>query len=575
MDALKDQFERIRQQLAGLTASQRMVVGMLVAVMAVTILYWGKYAGSPEMVSVTDQPLSDEDAGPINNRLSMAGITHTFTGGKVLVPSDRKAEVLADLIYAQELPHDTHWAFDEMTAKELTPFASDTERGAVYNHATEMEVSGLIRRWPGVADARVVINNKNDMRIGESIPPSATVDVRTRGPADAAHTRQIVRAAADAVTGAVSGMSEKNVRVIVDGQSMRPPASGTDLAGIDGPGTLELQEKNEAFFEQKVRDHFHFIAGLTVAVTCDVENTTRVDNVHKVDKDGAITLPTYEHTQSSDQKSTDANNGGEPGVATNLGTAGANVAADASAGGGAVSTPVTTGSTSSEESTTASTPYVPTTDSTINTPAGKGTVRSAAVCVPMSYVVRVAKSANPGGKEPTRDELNLVATAETARVRNQVAKVVGLASADSVSVDTFADDNGAVADLAMAAGPSNASAALGGLGSHAKEIAVGTLAVLSLGLMFHMSRKGGTSLPAPSPSLAGLNGLQFASGDDDADDAAGDEVGSTSSLLGGMAGVEVDEETLRTQQMLDQVSTLVKEDPDAAAALVKRWVTRA
>ncbi len=39
-------------------------------------------------------------------------------------------------------------------------------------------------------------------------------------------------------------------------------------------------------------------------------------------------------------------------------------------------------------------------------------------------------------------------------------------------------------------------------------------------------------------------------------------------------GMELDEEAVRSQQMLEQVSTMVKENPDAAATLVKRWLNR-
>jgi flagellar biosynthesis/type III secretory pathway M-ring protein FliF/YscJ len=39
--------------------------------------------------------------------------------------------------------------------------------------------------------------------------------------------------------------------------------------------------------------------------------------------------------------------------------------------------------------------------------------------------------------------------------------------------------------------------------------------------------------------------------------------------------MEMDEDSVRTQQMLDQVSTMVKENPDGAASLVKRWLSRA
>ena len=51
---------------------------------------------------------------------------------------------------------------------------------------------------------------------------------------------------------------------------------------------------------------------------------------------------------------------------------------------------------------------------------------------------------------------------------------------------------------------------------------------------------------------------------------AGEAV-SGGSLLDGM---ELDDEAVRSQQMLEQVSTLVKENPDAAATLVKRWLNR-
>jgi len=39
-------------------------------------------------------------------------------------------------------------------------------------------------------------------------------------------------------------------------------------------------------------------------------------------------------------------------------------------------------------------------------------------------------------------------------------------------------------------------------------------------------------------------------------------------------GMELDEESAKAQQMLNQVSALVEENPDAAANLVKRWMNR-
>ena len=39
-------------------------------------------------------------------------------------------------------------------------------------------------------------------------------------------------------------------------------------------------------------------------------------------------------------------------------------------------------------------------------------------------------------------------------------------------------------------------------------------------------------------------------------------------------GMEVDEDSVKAQHMLSQVSQMVDENPDAAASLVKRWLNR-
>jgi flagellar biosynthesis/type III secretory pathway M-ring protein FliF/YscJ len=37
---------------------------------------------------------------------------------------------------------------------------------------------------------------------------------------------------------------------------------------------------------------------------------------------------------------------------------------------------------------------------------------------------------------------------------------------------------------------------------------------------------------------------------------------------------EVDEQTLRTREMVEQLGSMVTEDPETAAQLVERWITR-
>ena len=588
MDAFKAQLDRVREQLAGLTASQRMLVGTLVAVMALTLMYWGRYAGTADLVPALDQTLTDDQIGPINRQLDMSGVPHSVVNGRVMIPADRKAEVLANLMYAQALPTDTHSAFEEMSSKSLNWFSSQTEREAVYNHATELELAAAIRRWPGVSDARVVINNKNERHIGESTPPTAMVDVRTRNGTDKSQVKQLVQAAADGVAGAVSGLLPQNIRVIVNGVSARVPSAAADAGGMDGSNVFELREQNEAWLEQKIRAHLEFIPNATVTVTCDVDNQTKDEHVTKYDKTGAFTQTTMEHNQTAESHTTDGA-AREPGAASNDGVSGPG-GGDVTGGGGSGPSAgaVTSNSTSTEDQQQQSQAYVPSVDQHITTPAGKAVVQSAAVCVPVSYVTKRFRAANPSIKDPTDADLQRAAAAEVANLRQQVATVVGLASVERVSVDTFVDDTSTDLTMAAAAAPgmSASSAALGGLTGHAKEIGVGVLAVVSLAMMFQMARKSTIVLPVgTSPSLAGLglNSTAYQGDDEEADDRdrrsgaarnTAADVSQAAMLIDGMEGMELDPETLRTQQMLDQVSTLVKEDPDAAAALVKRWVSR-
>ena len=278
MDALKAQWERILQQLSALTATQKMLVAALVAVMVLTVLYWGRYAGNAEMVPVLDQTLSDDDIGPIDHQLELAGVPHSVSAGKVLVPADRKSEILANLMFARVLPQDTHSAFETMS-KQLNPFTSNNEREASYTEATSMELASIIGQFPGVASAKVIINAKNETRIEGGIPPSATVFIATKGEPE--HVKILAKAAADGVAHAVSGLTPSHISVIVNGIPMKvPDAEGDQLGGVDD--LIDLKQRNETRLEQKIRNQFSFITGLTVTVTCDVENRTMEENKNRL-----------------------------------------------------------------------------------------------------------------------------------------------------------------------------------------------------------------------------------------------------------------------------------------------------
>ncbi len=194
------------------------------------------------------------------------------------------------------------------------------------------------------------------------------------------------------------------------------------------------------------------------------------------------------------------------------------------------------------------------------TPAGKDTVQSAMVRVPRSYFVAIYKQRNPTAKDPDDAALKGISDAEIASIKDGVKKCVNVKTDEQLSVDMYSD---ILPVLAMATTTSPPIASVTTVTGHMKEISIGLLAVVSLLMMFSMVRKS-----APPPVIAGRGGDRAAADSRPSEGLAG-EAGMGGTTLD---GVELDEDAVRNQQMLEQVTTMVKENPDAAANLVKRWL---
>src|SRR3954467_15225443 len=104
MDFPKAQAQKIKEQLAGLPPSQRMLAGSLAVIMVMSLLWWSRYAGTSEMEDVLGQDFAAEDIARVTAQIASRGIQYKVNGNRVQVASDRKFEVLALLSYEQLLP---------------------------------------------------------------------------------------------------------------------------------------------------------------------------------------------------------------------------------------------------------------------------------------------------------------------------------------------------------------------------------------------------------------------------------------------------------------------------------------
>jgi flagellar biosynthesis/type III secretory pathway M-ring protein FliF/YscJ len=340
----------------------------------------------------------------------------------------------------------------------------------------------------------------------------------------------------------------------------------TDGLGV-GSDLADLRKEREADLEQKIRDEFRFIDGLTVSVNCDVENRETKENVVAYDKKTSLSLPKT-NTEQTLETSSSSPGSHEPGASSNTGANGSVSLPDAT--GGAGSSPPNTSNTSKTDTTFDN--LAGRTERDVVTPAGKDSVLSATVRVPLSYFTASYKLTFPKAGDPTDDAITAYRTSELAKIRDGVKNVIGLKSEADLSVDYYAD---MPTELAMAAGPLTPAATLNTVSGHAREIGVAVLAVVSLLMMATMVRKS-TPPALVLPTLGGgeQTGQSVASSRINPLGSGESVAGEVGTGDGALDGMEMDEDAVRTQQMLDQVSTMVKENPDGAAALVKRWLSR-
>jgi flagellar biosynthesis/type III secretory pathway M-ring protein FliF/YscJ len=546
MDLLKVQLERIQRQLSGLNATQKMLTVALTAIMVITVVWWGKYAGEAEMLPLLSQAFSPADLGRIQEHLDGKGIHYTVAGDKLLVPADRRIEILSELSYSRLMPHNTSEGFDAII-KQSSPFDPEEKQAKIWNHGKELLLSQIIGSFPDVVQADVLIDPTSVMRIEGSIEPSAVVNITLRD--GAKPSQHLVDAAAEAVAGAQSGIVPGRIRIVVNGLAQKVRDSD---GPVDATEQLALIQQNEVSVEQRVRQTYSDIPGLLVSVTLKLNTTTTQTEKHDFDSKGAVQKQT-ETTSETDQTSGGGGGGGEAGAVPNQGMS-ANPAGASS------------GQSQTHEKTDDKFQnYVPETHVVSRTPAGDATPVGATVRVPLSYFARLLIARDPTIKSPTYAQLQPVIADELPRLREGVARCVMLAATTDVSIDTYVDTAPSLAlQPALASTSSGVSSIVNG---HARELALGALAVMSLFMASMMVRKASPSpLPiAPVPvqvdNTASLHGKEPLVGE----------------ALGGDAmldAMELNEDAVKTTQMVDQVSTMVRDNPDAAAALMKRWLNR-
>jgi len=520
-------FDRLQRALAELSPARRLLAGTLVAVMLATGV-WAisrvASSSSPSelaggaMEPVLDQTFPEADIARIVKHLDAKGVEHKIENGKVLVAASERLDVLSDLFYAGILGggNGKSSGFDAMV-KQMTAWDPPSKTDKMFNRYREEKVEEVIGRYPGVRKTTVVIDPTNERHLGgESIVPTAMVDIQTRGEG-AANPRQLSQAAVNVLTGVIANLSRDRVRVTIDGATFN--SSDALAAGSVSSGELsERKQKAEQLHVAKVRQLLSYIPGdVLVSVSVDLDVPAGADDVDQSAKPQADN---------------------------------AEVVANA-------------------------VPVIP--DATKTTPPLRTeSVRSASVAVPRTYFVKIYRRANSGTQEPTDALLQPVVDAYSLKIRNLVKNALGLDHDDAVTVEQYDDALPSAVDAAVAASstvaPSAAAATAGtaappvaaitrNLNAYAREIAFVTLgAVIVTALSLIVRRRN------PRPVMVDAHGRQHVGGDPEIingtlNDVADDDMSDDDRGYGG-----------DPHQLFRRVRDMAQDHPDDAARVLRSWI---
>ena len=548
MRALQRIIDNIVAQMTKLPATARLLIGSLMAVLVLSLFLVAQLTGQPSMMPLPVNLNDDTARARAISYLDSAAIPHEQRGGELLVPSEQRFAIVAKLLDAEALNPD-QINFEKLIQQD-SPFLTRQQHDRRWLIAKMNVLSTMISRLRGIERATVVIDPSSRGGLGRtSVPPSASVIVTPRGgPLSQAQVESI----AQLVAHSEAALDVSNVAIVDATTGLSHKARDED----DATAGLYLERK--LALEKEVRNTLltalEYIPGVRVAVNVMVNTTTQSTRVDKFQ--APVSIPTSEINESETE--TNQRQAGEPGVQSNTGVEIASL--------GPIGSERTLDRSGSELDT-----RFPSQSVLEQDPKGYALKINSTVQIPRSYFLGVyQQDQDDPTAVPDAATLQTVEDAEIARITGDLESMIDTGPFDDAvpgifRVSSFPDFN--MPTLLSPAGveivDDGWSGAMVG-GPLVRYVGLGSLAFISLAMMFLMVRKANVREELPSP--AEIVGLPPALEVDDSD-LVGEAEESTMAL----EGVELDDSELRRAQLLEQINETIKTGPEEAASLIRRW----
>ena len=556
MDFLNQAIAQVSELFRSMTPGARITSGLLLAVVVVSFGYLFQHAATgPDAYLFGGEALPDGQLTRVEAAIAQAGLSgYVREGNRIRVPAGQQAAYLAAVADAGALPPNFNTILENALDKG-GPWESREATRERLKIAKQQALSEIIRAMPWVENAAVLFGEQrsraaNSLAVADQVTVSVNVQPIVGESLESRRLRNIEKLVASAV-----GMSQENVTVTNLGE-------GTGNAGDDSidPDIFEKSDyfRTKVAFEMQKRNSIvnalRDIPGVRVEVNAELDSTAE-EMTRDIKPDPKAVIA--REVTSLDESTQAADQSGRPGLeAQGPNRQLPNAAAPPSANKQKVETSETVmdvGRVATEVTKHGLTPKEV----------------WATVTIPGKYVEDIWKQRNPTVTEPPKPEdVRSLQGEVIAKVENIVEpllllqtfrgqdnyKHVKVVVLDSLPVPTIEP-------------PSMASTAVAWTGRYWSTLAMVGVAMFSLLILRSVVR--GTPTTEAAAATSGAPTLTLHS----------DEPAKTTQTENNNEGEEeTDRPRLRLKKgksLKDDLVEIVREDPDAAADILRTWIGKA
>jgi flagellar M-ring protein FliF len=549
MDFLNKSLAQVSELFRSMTPGARITAGLLLAVVVISLGYLFKQGtAGPDAFLFGGEMLHDSELTRIEAALGKQTITWEREGNRIRVPAGQQSAALAAISDAGALPRN----FNDILEKALDkggPLESGVATRERLKIAKQQQLTEIVRAHDWVEDAVVIYDEQAPRGLSGTKQVTGSVSVRPAlgevlDPRRAKRLQSLVAAA-------VVGLKPDDVVVTNLGEGSDAASDG----GIYPDLFKDDYMKNKVTYEMQKKESIHNvlrdIPGVRVEVTADFDDVYERTTTNMKPDSNPAPLREVETKESSKQSTGAA--GGQPGpVAQGPNRQGAATAPNQNLNETENSSTETENLVGAEQTRSLSKGF---------------TLRKiwATVAIPMVYLENVWKNQNPTATNPpTKQDLELVRDDVKQTVENIVEPLLQLQAIEGennykhVSVEFVPS-----LPVPQIEPPSTSTKALAWAGRSWSTLAMLGVAMLSLLVLRSVVRSTTTGEAATAALTTPALTLHAEAGSP----AAADE-----------AEPEEERPRLRFKKgksLKDDLVEIVREDPDAAADILRSWISKA